>query len=132
MPVHNRWFSFKLGQGDGSTPRSKPGDRLKAESLVESSPYQLETHMAHTKDGFVLVLHRLVPRQASGAGEGNNGSGNGGKRSSFGMGFGRSNSSSSNNSAVRVGRYACSSTRSMPASWSDSTPFIYHHDRRRG
>lgn len=102
----HRWFSFKLGQGDGTTPRSKAaGDPLKAASLVESTPYQLETHMAHTEDGFVLVLHRLVPRQASGAGssEGNgnpgaNG-GNGGKRGGS-LRFGRSDSNS--NSAVRL------------------------------
>lgn len=91
-----RWFSFKLGQGaDGATPRSKAaGDRLKAESLVEGSPYALETHMVQTGDGFVLVLHRLVPRLASAAGEGNNQGDNngGGKRSSsFTKGFGRSN-----------------------------------------
>ena len=90
--VH-RWFSFKLGQGaDGATPRSKARGTLKAESLVEGSPYALETHMAQTEDGFVLVLHRLVPRLVSAAGEANNHGGNGGKRSSFGKGFGRSNS----------------------------------------
>jgi hypothetical protein len=95
--IQCRWFSFKLGQGaDGATPRSKAaGDRLKAESLVEGSPYALETHMVQTEDGFVLVLHRLVPRLASAAGEGNNQGDNngGGKRSSsFTKGFGRSNS----------------------------------------
>lgn len=61
--------------------------------------------MAHTKDGFVLVLHRLVPKKPSGAGsdaKGNgstscssgNGSANGigGKRGGS-LRFGRSDSS---------------------------------------
>lgn len=72
---------------------------------MEDTPYHLETHMAHTEDGFVLVLHRLVPKKASGAGSDVNGSGstsvsssngsangNGGKRGGS-LRFGRSDSS---------------------------------------
>ena len=66
---------------------------------MEGTPYQLETHMAHTEDGFVLVLHRLVPRPASGDGAERSGSGNGngngngnGKRQGGSFSFGRSSS----------------------------------------
>lgn len=97
---------------------------------MEGTPYQLETHMAHTEDGFVLVLHRLVPRQASGAGGENGAGGNGnGKRASFG--FGRSNSSSSNSvrflSFVVVMMWGGVGWSSVICSWSGlhlNRPFI--------
>ena len=61
-------FSFQLG-GKKVAPTGKEGGgggggatRLLAESLVADTIYNLETHTVPTQDGFMLVLHRLVPK----------------------------------------------------------------------
>uniref|UniRef100_I2CQR1 Esterase / lipase n=1 Tax=Nannochloropsis gaditana (strain CCMP526) TaxID=1093141 RepID=I2CQR1_NANGC len=68
------WFSYQLGgAAPGSAGKASPNgnrERLLAESLVEGTPFILETHTALTRDGFVLVLHRLVPKTSGQDGPG--------------------------------------------------------------
>jgi hypothetical protein len=58
-PTHS-WFSYRLGLAEHNELPS----RLHAEAIVRDTAFKVETHTAQTKDGFVLVLHRLVPRNA--------------------------------------------------------------------
>jgi hypothetical protein len=46
-------------------PENGAGPRALAEDLVVGTDYKLETHCIKTEDGFVLVLHRLVPTAPS-------------------------------------------------------------------
>lgn len=56
-----RWFSYRLSLSTTTGQPKRPDVRV----LVAETEFEIEDHSTTTKDGFVLVLHRLVSKKVT-------------------------------------------------------------------